>query len=71
MSCFARSVAAACILALAGCAVQRPAEEGPSLTPAQARTLIAKLLPAEARDRAGWATDIYAAFATLRIAPTP
>jgi hypothetical protein len=68
---FARSIAAACILALAGCAVQQPAEEGPSLTPTQARSLIANRLPAEARDRAGWAADIYAAFAVLRIAPTP
>jgi len=67
----ARSIAAASILALAGCAVQKPAEEGPSLTPTQARSLIARLLPAEARDRAGWSTDIYAAFATLRITPTP
>ena len=67
---FARSMAAACILALAGCAVQRAPEEGPSLTPTQARALIARLLPPDARDRAGWATDIYAAFATLRIAPT-
>ena len=68
---FAPSIAVACILALAGCAVQQPAEEGPSLTPTQAKALIAKLLPAEARDRAGWATDIHAAFAVLRIAPTP
>ena len=66
-------LAAACIaLALAGCASQRPAEApGPALTPTQAKALIAKLLPADTRDRTGWSTDIYAAFAVLRIAPTP
>jgi hypothetical protein len=67
-----RCVAFACAALLAGCAVQRPADEAaPALSPSQARVLIAKLLPADLRDASGWSTDIYAAFATLRIAPTP
>jgi hypothetical protein len=66
-----RFVACAVLAALAGCASQQSAEEqGPPLTPTQAKALIASLLPAEVRDRAGWSADIYAAFATLRVAPT-
>ena len=57
--------------ALAGCASRAPAPEGPALRPSEARALIAKLLPADTSDRAGWATDIYAAFAALELAPTP
>ncbi|MFL6665070.1 MAG: DUF1615 domain-containing protein [Rhizobacter sp.] len=56
---------------LAGCASRNPSSEGPSLRPEEARALIAQLLPAQTGDRAGWATDIHAAFTTLRIAPTP
>ncbi|MGE5115948.1 MAG: DUF1615 domain-containing protein [Betaproteobacteria bacterium] len=67
-----RRLALAGVLALAGCAMQQPAEvPGPPLTPAQARERIAALLPSEVRDRAGWSTDVYAAFAALRIAPSP
>jgi hypothetical protein len=55
---------------LVGCANLEPAIETPSLRPDEARALIAELLPAPTRDRAGWSTDIYAAFATLRVAPT-
>ena len=58
-------------LLLAGCANREPAAEGASLRPDQARALIADRVPAQTPDRSGWATDIYAAFATLRIAPTP
>ncbi|MDQ6679973.1 MAG: DUF1615 domain-containing protein [Pseudomonadota bacterium] len=57
-------------LVLAGCASEPPAPAAPALTPAQARALIVRLLPATASDRTGWATDIYAAFAVQRIAPT-
>lgn len=53
---------------LAGCASREPA---PPLRPAEARALIAQLLHAQTSDRAGWASDIYAAFATLDLAPTP
>ena len=41
------------------------------MRPADARALIADLLPPNTTDRSAWATDIYAAFATLRIATTP
>ena len=43
----------------------------PALTPAEARALITRLLPPNTADRSGWATDIYAAFAAMDIAPTP
>ena len=38
--------------------------------PAEVRETIVSLLPPSTTDRAGWATDIYAAFAALDIAPT-
>ena len=46
----------------------------PSYRPISAtegRALVGRLLPDGVKDRAGWATDIYAAFAALDIAPTP
>ena len=52
--------------------------EKPSPTPGyrpisatEGRALVGRLLPDAVKDRAGWATDIYAAFAALDIAPTP
>lgn len=65
----ARSFAAvvACI-ALAGCATQEQAEVvRPEDVPGQ----IVRLLPPNLSDRAGWAADIYAAFATQGITPSP
>lgn len=56
---------------LAGCASREPAVDRPQMRPDEARDFIAGALPAKTGDRAGWATDIYAAFATLQIAPTP
>jgi len=56
---------------LAACASREPAPEATVLRPAEARALIARLLPAPANDRAGWSADIYVAFAALQIAPTP
>jgi hypothetical protein len=53
---------------LGGCA--RPRVEAPQRRPAEVRAQIARLLPADTTDRAGWATDTYAAFASLDIAPT-
>jgi len=35
------------------------------------RALVDRVLPVEIADRPGWATDIFAAFAALQIAPTP
>jgi hypothetical protein len=61
-----RVAAAALALALAGCATTEP--EGPAtrpMTAAEGRAMIARLLPEAVRDKAGWATDLYAAFASL------
>lgn len=58
-------------LLAAGCANTDIAPEPPALRPDEARALIVRALPANTPDAPGWATDIYAAFATLRIAPTP
>lgn len=73
----APSIRAACLLflpvvaILAGCA-GTPATPGESAaTPAQARALIARLLPAGVDDRAGWSADLYAAFAVQEIDPSP
>jgi hypothetical protein len=46
-----------------------PAEAPPR--PEEVRALIASLVPAHTPDRAGWATDVYAAFAALDVPPTP
>jgi len=59
------------IVLLAGCASREPAVDRPQIPPDEARAFIARALPEKTGDRAGWATDIYAAFATLQIAPTP
>ena len=66
-----RSTTIAVLLAalLAGCATREPAPEQP-VRPADARALIARVLPAQVGDRAGWATDIYAALASLRLEPS-
>jgi hypothetical protein len=57
---------------LAGCATPPPPEPAaPALTPDQARALIRRGMPAGVADPAGWATDVYAAFAVLQIPPTP
>ena len=69
----ALTVAAAALLA--GCATEEhfPARGGSAAAvprPADSRALIASLLPPTLPDRAGWAADIQAAFAALRIAPT-
>ena len=53
---------------LGGCA--RPRVEVPQRRPAEVRAQIVRLLPAGTDDRAGWATDTYAAFGALDIPPT-
>jgi hypothetical protein len=66
-------LAAAAIVVLAACA----GVEGPSgpdyrrMSAAEGRALVTRLLPDSVKDRPGWATDIYAAFAALDIAPSP
>ncbi len=60
--------AACCCLVLAGCATSNGDAGLPGLNAADARSLIVRLLPSSLPDRSGWATDIYAAFATQDIA---
>lgn len=59
-----------CALLLAGCA-ERSVVEGPLRRPEDVRAEIVQRLPARTADRAGWATDFYAAFSALGIAPSP
>jgi hypothetical protein len=56
---------------LAGCAApERPrAPDFPPMSASEGRAFVARLLPANLGDRAGWATDIYAALTSLDIAP--
>jgi hypothetical protein len=54
---------------LASCAT-RPNLQEPTRRPADVRAEIVRLLPAGARDREGWASDITSAFAALDIEPT-
>ena len=64
-------LAALAAIALAGCATNAPpATERPRLTAAEGRALVSRLLPASLADRNGWATDIYAAMASLDVAVT-
>ncbi|HET9651196.1 MAG TPA: DUF1615 family protein, partial [Usitatibacter sp.] len=56
---------------LAGCAAPWQAPEGRVMTAEEGRALVARHLPAKLRDRDGWATDIYAAFASLQVPVTP
>ena len=61
-----RIAAVALVLALAGCATTE--QEAPAtrpMTAAEGRALIARLVPDGVKDKQGWATDLYAAFASL------
>ena len=58
----------ALLAALGGCATPR-APEAPPRRPADIRAEIVRLMPNTVRDREGWATDITAAFAALKIEP--
>jgi len=54
---------------LAGCvSVEGPSPPGyRPISATEGRALVGRLLPDGVKDRAGWATDIYAAFAALDI----
>ncbi len=60
----------AAITLLAGCAVEQQVLR-PQPSPNEVRAQIVAMIPPNIPDRAGWAVDIYAAFAVLRIEPTP
>lgn len=63
---------AAALLLAGGCASDDAGRsaDGKVLSAAEARALIAQLLPKNVADRGGWATDIYAAFAAMDIPST-
>jgi hypothetical protein len=69
-----RALTVGLIALLAGCVAMEKPSPTPSYRPISAtegRALVGRLLPDAVKDRTGWATDIYAAFAALDIPPTP
>lgn len=66
-----RGLLAACCVVLSGCATSDGDGGRPGLNAADSRALVVRLLPPSTADRAGWASDVYAAFATQDIALTP
>jgi len=63
--------AAALAVLLVGCAAPGGVAEPAGMGPTEARAAIVRLLPAGLADRAGWASDIHAALATLELPSTP
>jgi hypothetical protein len=55
---------------LSGCVFEKPSSAPPAVNPAEARELIDRSMPRGISDRAGWANDIYAAFAALGLTPS-
>jgi hypothetical protein len=68
-----KSLAVGLTALLAGCvSVEGPSPPGyRPISATEGRALVGRLLPDGVKDRAGWATDIYAALAALDIPPTP
>lgn len=65
------ALAAACVATLlAGCAIPGRMAEPQGMGPTEAREAILRVLPATLDDRAGWATDVHAALATLELPST-
>ena len=58
-------------LALAACTGPEPAPVGPRLTATEGRAFLLRVIPTSAGDRAGWATDLFAAFGALDVPVTP
>jgi hypothetical protein len=56
------------IFVLSSCASRPPAQ--PAASPADGRALIDRSLPPKLSDRAGWVSDLYAAFAALELTPS-
>lgn len=69
--CSAFAAFGAFIALLAGCAGTGRAPETLGMGPTEARAAVTRLLPPGTDDRAGWATDIHAALATLELPSTP
>ena len=68
----AQSLVIGLVAVLSGCATVEDSPPGyRPPTAAEGRALVARMLPENVKERTGWATDIYAAFATLDLAPTP
>src|SRR5262245_21304984 len=66
-----RCLTAAMLAALAGCAgLEGPTSGSRPLTAEDGRALVSRALPDNVKDRAGWATDTYAAFAAINVPPT-
>ena len=62
------------LLLLAGCAGTNDSTRAPAyprLSATEARALVTRALPDSLRDKSGWATDIYAALASLDLPPSP
>ncbi|NRF65850.1 DUF1615 domain-containing protein [Aquincola sp. S2] len=55
---------------LAACASEPPKPAAPTLRPDEARALITRAIPERVSERRGWATDTYAAFASLELPVT-
>src|SRR5512134_239279 len=66
----AASSVALLVALLAGCAQPGRVAEPTGLGPTEAREAVQRLLPPNVDDRAGWATDIHAALATLELPST-
>ena len=62
-------LALAAVIAVGGCMTVDRSGEPAAPSPAESHALISRLLPPRTSDRVGWATDIYAAFAALKLAP--
>ena len=61
------ALALAVVMLSAGCVDQQ--KQAPR-RPAEVRAQIIRLLPSDTADKAGWAADIYSAFAALKIEPS-
>lgn len=55
---------------LAGCASERPSDNGPAVSPEEARAFIEQALPSGVSDRGGWVDDIYSGFTVQGLQPT-
>ncbi|MFG0323951.1 DUF1615 domain-containing protein [Pseudomonas sp. zjy_15] len=62
------AIAVTAVALLQGCAGRR--EDAPEADPAKIRAQLLRLLPAQVKDREGWAKDIQTAFEAQRIAPS-